>query len=203
VLRAALKKLFRFTVFICCFLLFIIILSGLDFIDLSRLFGNNRTTTSLLQVLKSESIVFLATDRITTFVYTDIRENSLLLGNREGLLIMKVTYIYGFDLSKLTEDSLVQGEGTITVHLPDVEMLEMSPDLSTAEIYTKSSGLNWLYDQFAGQNMHEDLIIQLDSVATCFALEEDLLPEREEIIRRLNDFAPVLEGYAGSLVTFE
>ena len=202
VLRIDLKRLFRFSLVLCVILILIIILSGLDIIDLKRIFGSSRTSTSLLQVLKSESIVFLATDRITTFVYTDIQENNLLLGNREGLLIMKVSYIYGFDLSKLTSDSLVCDADIITVHLPDVEMLEMSPDLSSAEIYTKTSGLCWLYDQFTGQDMHEELLSQLDSVSTVFAIEEDLLPEREEIIGRLNAFAPVLQEYAGSEITF-
>ncbi len=180
-----------------------IFLLTLNILDLSNIFGFSRSTTSVLQVLKSESLFFLATDRITTYIYTDIDENSLLLGNREGLLIMKVTYIYGLDLDILTEDSLEQDNNSIIVHLPDVEMLDMSPDLSTVDIYTKTSGLVWLYDQIAGYDMQEDLLNQFDSVATEFAYSEDLLPERSEIVTRLNGFAPVLSEYAGKDILFE
>ncbi len=116
---------------------------------------------------------------------------------------MKVTYIYGLDLDKLTEDSLEQISNSIIIHLPDVEMLYMSPDLSTVDIYTKTSGLVWLYDQIAGYDMQEDLLNQFDSVATEFAYSEDLLPERSEIVARLNGLAPVLSEYARKDILFE
>ncbi len=197
------KTLRRSVVVLFVLITLALFLSALNILDLNNLFGFSRSTTSILQVLKSESLFFLATDRITTYIYTDIDENSLLLGNREGLLIMKVTYIYGLDLEKLTEDSLEQNVNSIIVHLPDVEMLDMSPDLSTADIYTKTSGLVWLYDQIAGYDMQEDLLNQFDSVATEFAYSEDLLPERSEIVTRLNGFAPVLSEYAGKNILFE
>ncbi len=197
------KILRKSAVFLLLLVILAIFLLTLNILDLSNFFGFSRSTTSVLQVLKSESLFFLATDRITTYIYTDIDENSLLLGNREGLLIMKVTYIYGLDLDILTEDSLEQDNNSIIVHLPDVEMLDMSPDLSTVDIYTKTSGLVWLYDQIAGYDMQEDLLNQFDSVATEFAYSEDLLPERSEIVTRLNGFAPVLSEYAGKDILFE
>lgn len=197
------KTLRKSAVVLLFLIIIVMFLSTLNILDLSNLFGFSRSTTSILQVLKSESLFFLATDRITTYIYTDIDENSLLLGNREGLLIMKVTYIYGLDLDKLTEDSLEQSSNSIIVHLPDVEMLDMSPDLSTVDIYTKTSGLVWLYDQIVGYDMQEDLLNQFDSVATEFAYSEDLLPERSEILTRLNGFAPVLSEYAGKNILFE
>ena len=197
------KILRRSAVVLILLIILAILLSIMNILDLSNFFGFSRSTTSILQVLKSESLFFLATDRITTYIYTDIDENSLLLGNREGLLIMKVTYIYGLDLDKLTEDSLEQNYSSIIVHLPDVEILDMSPDLSTVEIYTKTSGLIWLYDQIAGYDMQEDLLSQFDSVATEFAYSEDLLPERSEIVSRLNGFATVLSEYAGKDILFE
>jgi len=197
------KILRRSAVVLILLIILAILLSIMNILDLSNFFGFSRSTTSILQVLKSESLFFLATDRITTYIYTDIDENSLLLGNREGLLIMKVTYIYGLDLDKLTEDSLEQSYSSIIVHLPDVEILDMSPDLSTVEIYTKTSGLIWLYDQIAGYDMQEDLLNQFDSVATEFAYSEDLLPERSEIVSRLNGFATVLSEYAGKDILFE
>ncbi len=197
------KKLLGLTVFLLFLMILAIFLSAMNILDLSNIFGFSRTATSVLQVLRSESLFFLATDKITTYIYTDIDENSLLLGNREGLLIMKVTYIYGLDLDRLTEDSLEQNLNSIIVHLPGVEMLDMSPDLSTVEIYTKTSGLVWLYDQIAGYDMQEDLLNQFDSVATEFAYSEDLLPERSEIVARLNGFAPVLSEYTGTDILFE
>lgn len=197
------KILRKSAVVLLLLIILVMFLSTLNILDLSNIFGFSRSTTSVLQVLKSESLFFLATDRITTYIYTDIDENSLLLGNREGLLIMKVTYVYGLDLDKLTEDSLEQNNSSIIVHLPDVEMLDMSPDLSTVDIYTKTSGLVWLYDQIAGYDMQEDLLNQFDSVATEFAYSEDLLPERSEIVTRLNSFAPVLSEYAGKDILFE
>lgn len=197
------KKLLGLTVFLLFLMILAMFLSAMNILDLSSVFGFSRTATSVLQILKSENLLFLATDRITTYVYTDIDENSLLLGNREGLLIMKVTYLYGLDLQKLTEDSLDNNLGSITVHLPDVEMLEMSPDLSTAELYTKTSGLVWLYDLLTGYDMQEELLHQLDSVAANFARSKDLLPDRSEIVARLNGFAPVLSEYAGTDIIFE
>lgn len=81
-------------------------------------------------------------------------------------------------------------------------MLGMSPDLSTVEIYSKTSGLVWLYDQIAGYDMQEDLMNQFDSVATDFACSEDLLPQRSEIVARLNGFTPVLSEYTGTNILF-
>ena len=51
--------------------------------------------------------------------------------------------------------------------------------------------------------MQEDLLNQFDSVATEFAYSEDLLPERSEIVTRLNGFAYVLSEYAGKDIVFE
>lgn len=196
------KRLASFAVFLVFLMVLAIFLSMTGILDLRGVFGFSRSATSILQVLKSESIMFLATDRITTYIYTDITENSLLLGNREGLLIMKVSYIFGLDLSVLTPDSLVQDSGALTVNLPDVELLEMSPDLASAELYTKTSGLVWLYDQMSGYDMHKVLLAQMDSVAIQFVASEGLLPDRSSIISRLNGFAPVLSEYAGMEVIF-
>ena len=49
----------------------------------------------------------------------------------------------------------------------------------------------------------EELLNQFDSVAIEFAYSEDLLPERSEILTRLNAFAPVLSEYAGKNILFE
>ncbi len=197
------KKLTGCTVLMLFIMVLAVFLSQLDIIDLGGVLGFSRNATSILQVLQSESLMFLATDRITTYIYTDITENSLLMGNREGLLIMKVTYLFGLDLSELTVDSIEQSSGSFIVHLPDVQLLEMSPDLTTAEIYTKTSGLVWLYDRISGFDMHKALLAQMDSVATEFVASEGLLPERAEILARLNGFAPVLSEYAGADVIFQ
>ncbi|OPL19438.1 MAG: hypothetical protein AVO35_10495 [Candidatus Aegiribacteria sp. MLS_C] len=197
------RKLLGFTALLVFLMVLAILLSIMDIIDLRGIVGFSRSSTSILQVLRSESLMFLATDRVTTYIYTDICDNSLIMGNREGVLIMKVTYLFGLDLSVLTVDSIQQTSGGYIIHLPDLELLEMSPDLTTAELYTKTSGLVWLHDRISGYDMHEALLSQMDSVATEFLFSEGLLPERSEIVSRLNGFAPVLSEYAGADVVFQ
>jgi hypothetical protein len=161
------------------------------------LFAPVRNERSVMQILKSEEMGFLVTQRVTTLVLVELDENSLLLGNREGILIATVRYYFGMDLEKLTEDSLVRSGDTLVVSMPDPEILDLSPDLATLRLWDKRSGLVVLGDLLTGYDQDMELLGMLDSSARAYADSEQLVPARDAVIQRLNRMAPLFAEYAG------
>lgn len=162
-----------------------------------HVFPWNRVERSALEVLQSEELVFLVTDRITTQICVELFESNWLLGNREGILITKVRFYYGIDLTRLTEDSLERIESGIIIHVPDAEILELAADLESVRFYSKRSGLVALSDLVSGYDQNTELLVMLDSVARAYAYEEELLPSRNQLLQRLNNMSPILSEYLG------
>jgi len=160
------------------------------------LFGS-RNERSVMQILKSEEMGFLVTQRVTTLVLVELSENSLILGEREGILVATVKFYFGMDLEKLMEDSLQRSGDTLIVHMPDPEILDLSPDLSTLRMWDKRSGLVALSDLLTGYDQEMDLLGMLDSSARAYADSQSLVPAREAVLLRLNRMAPMFAQYAG------
>lgn len=164
---------------------------------LKGLFGGDRTERSVIEVLRTEELMFLVTTRVTTLACVEIHENDAILGSREGLLLATVRIYYGIDFQTLSEDSVIRTDGRITVRMPAPSILDLSTDLSSIRFFDKRSGLQVISDIVTGRDQEAELLGMLDSTASRWASEQGLLPGRDEILARLNNLAPMLAGYAG------
>jgi hypothetical protein len=156
----------------------------------------------VIEVIRSEDLSFLVTDRLVTKVVVESKENSALLGKREGYLIATVRLYYGIDLKSLSEDAVQISDGTIYVTLPEPKELDFSVDLDSAKFLSKRSGLIVLRDFLRDLNFQQELERQLRQAAEKMLSDEALLPRREDLVRRLNAWAPALNDEIGLKVVF-
>jgi hypothetical protein len=159
-------------------------------------------TKEVIEVIRSEDLSFLVTDRLVTKVLVESKENSALLGKREGYLIATVRLYYGINLKSLSEDAVQVTDGTIYVTLPEPKELDFSVDLDSARFLSKRSGLIVLRDFLRDLNFQQELERQLRRAADKMLSDEALLPKREDLVRRLNAWAPVLRERCGLKVVF-
>ncbi len=158
---------------------------------------------SALEILQSETVLLLVTDRISTNVSFSEDKTNIWIGGSETLALIHVRYLFGMDLEKLTVDSLEYRDSVLVVHLPEIEIIEIAPDLGSLEVMHRESGLRWVGSQLSGRNETEELLDNLDVIVEEYAYEEDLIPARSEILFRLNGYAPTLAEQIGTEVIFK
>jgi hypothetical protein len=156
----------------------------------------------VIEVIRSEELSFLVTDRLVTKVVAESKENNAFLGKREGYLICTVRVYYGIDLKSLPADAVQVRDGSILVTLPEPKELDFSADLDTARFLCKRSGLIVLRDFLQDLNFQRELEQQLHRAALEMLRDEKLLPRREDLVRRMNGWAPVLTSKCGVQVVF-
>jgi hypothetical protein len=160
------------------------------------------STSAALEILRSEPIVFLATDRITTNIVVDNVENNLLLGKREGYLIARVTMFYGVDLQKLSPDAIQVSGDVITVTLPAPQELVFAVDMHSMRFLTKRSGWIAIRDWPQNLDIQAELREQLHQTAQEALRKDGLIPSREDIVRRLNGLGRMLSKGRAVRLTF-
>lgn len=170
----------------------------------------NRSESQVMRILKSEAMLFLATDKVTTQVVVEFEENNLLLGSREGMLIATVTFTYGVDLSDLTPESVTREANNILITLPDPKELAFEPDLESMRFATSQSFYTKVLDMLGGnEEIEVELLRMLHDKAAEFAASEDLTPSRQELVNRMNNYTPLIEnqfsilGFTPVTVTFQ
>ena len=154
---------------------------------------------STFNVLDVQRLSFLVTHRVTTQVVVEASESSLLLGKADGVLIAKVRFLYGIDLSGLTKADCTQEGDTTVVAVPDPEALEFIPDLDSVRYFSSASGLRRVTNTDIDK---ESLLARLERVAHSFVESEGLIPTRSEMLVPLNAFAEALAGGGGGLIEF-
>ena len=160
-------------------------------------------TREVIEVIRSEALAFLVTDRLVTKVIAESNESNALLGKREGYLIATVRIYYGIDLKSLPEDAVQVTDGNVCITLPDPQELDFSVDLDSARFLCKRSGLVVLRDFLQDLNFQRELERQLHQAAQVMLRDEKLLPLREDLVRRLNAWAPALGEKLGLKVVFQ
>jgi len=160
------------------------------------------TTKELIEVIRSEELSFLVTDRLVTKAVVESKENNLFLGVREGYLIATVRIYFGIDLKSLPEDAVQVTDGIIYIMVPEPRELDFSVDLDSARFLSKRSGLVVLRDFLQDLNFQQELERQLHQAAQEMLRNEKLLPGREEIVKRLNGWAPALSSRCNMKVIF-
>lgn len=155
-----------------------------------------------LEVLQREQLSFLVTDSIVTQTVVELKENNLLLGKREGYMIAKVTLYYGVDLSKITANDISREGRRIFITIPPPEELTFSVDLDTVRYLTKRSGLQVLTDWATDRNQKAELRSLFKGATYNFLRQEELLPQREDIVSRLNQSSGIFKESLGLEVVF-
>ena len=112
-------------------------------------------------------------------------EKSTIWGNRNGLLLAEVTVFYGFDLSRLDDDSVkIQKDRTI-VYLGEPEILTLSVDTSSMRFFTKMSGLQYFKDKMEGSSLEKEMLKEFSMASRRYFVDRNLLPARAEMLKEL------------------
>jgi len=158
--------------------------------------------SSTLEVLHSEQLTFLVTEKIVTQVVVNIDKSHWLTGVDKALVYTTVTMYYGVDLEKITESNLNQVDDTVYITLPEPELLDISVDLSNMQMFETRSGLVRIGDFITGNNNSLELIGNFETSARNFAKENGLIPSREKIIMQLNNFSTIFITQTGLIIIF-
>ncbi|KPK63656.1 MAG: hypothetical protein AMK73_04970 [Planctomycetes bacterium SM23_32] len=162
-----------------------------------------RVERSTLEFLRSEEVMFLVTDRVVTRVDVVARDGSLLMGWQEGVLIGTVEFLCGVDLNKLTAGDVRREGDRLLVTVPEPEVLQVAVDTDSLSFFEKKSGLLAVKQYLARQDTRQELTARLEERAREFISEEGLLPERADLVERLNDLvAPLLASHLSVAVEF-
>ncbi|HOO77405.1 MAG TPA: DUF4230 domain-containing protein [bacterium] len=161
------------------------------------------TERNALEVLKSEELSFLVTDRITSQIVVESNDSNPILGKKEGYLIAKAKLYYGIDLAKLTDADLARTNNQLVVHLPEPEELDFSVDLESMRFISKRSGLMVIADWITNADQEEALRTQFRDAALDYMKGEDLIPSKEMIIFRLTKLGEMFSEYIGVKVVFQ
>ena len=156
----------------------------------------------VFQLLRSESLSFLVTERLTSQITVEIDDSGLLLGTSSGTLTGVVRMYYGVDLARLTPASVKMERGGCVVVLPQPEVLDFAVDVSSLRFKTRRSLLRVIGDRLGNHDLRADLQNRFRSASDRFFREQSLLPDRATLCARLNDHAQSWTGRVGVSVSF-
>lgn len=163
----------------------------------------NRIERSTMEFLHREDLMFLVTDRVATRVDMVSKEGSVLLGWHDSVLVGTVRFLAGINLQKLTPEDIRAENGRLVVTVPDPEVLDLAVDLNSLVLFEKKSGLVAIKDYLQNRDTRGELQGRLEQRAREFAAEQDLLPKRDALVKRLNDWvSPLLKDKMQCKVEF-
>lgn len=158
---------------------------------------------SVLTLLKSESLGFLVTNKLTTQIFVEISDNSPILGQREGILIGTVSMYYGVNLKEIDSSKVQVRNNLLTIKLPDPKELDFSVDPASFKYITKRSGLNVIADYVMNKNIETELRASMKKNAEKFFIDHNMFPTRESIITQLNNYFEPFTKEFGMEIKFE
>ena len=156
----------------------------------------------VFQLLCSESLSFLVTERLTSQITVEIDDSGLLLGTSSGSLTGVVRMYYGVDLSRVKPASVRMEGGGCVVVLPEPEVLDFAVEVSSLRFKTRRSLLRVIGDRLGNHDLRADLQNRFRSASDRFFREQSLLPDRSTLCARLNEHAQSWTGRVGVPVSF-
>ncbi len=192
-------------------LMFVLIVAGAAFVSgaMWRLGGNagpasiTPDLSSAVEFLRREPLSFLVTERVVTQVVVEVKSGNLVTGYGSGVLVGKVELLYGVDLDEAALDEAAYRDGVLHVPVPAPKLLRYVPDLESLRFIEKKTALLTLVDAARDVDLFHLALAQLEHAASEFAEENDLAPTREQLLSRLNRYAPVIAAQTGVQVVFE
>lgn len=191
------------TVFLVKAALLLVVLGSVAFLGYRAFAAKpHPTVKETIEVLRTEDLAFLVTNRIVTKVVVESKENNFLLGGREGYLIVMVRVYYGIDLQQIAPEAVRLDNGVIIVTVPEPRELDFAVDLDSIRFLSKRSGWIVVRDFLQDLDFRQELQKRVHEVATEMIRLEKLSPSRDDLVNRLNRVAPVLSGKCGMRVVF-
>lgn len=160
-------------------------------------------THTAIEFFRREPLSFLVTERIVTQVVVEKHAGNMLLGEKDGFLFGTVELLYGVDLAALDADAIRKQDDGIHVRVPAPTLLRAVPDLESVRFLQKRSPMMVMADKLSGDDFYRACLLELDDAALEFAQAHGLVPTREQLIQRLNDYAPAIASKLGTAVRFE
>jgi len=151
-----------------------------------------RIEEETIQFLRREDLLFLVTDRVVARVDVVAREGNIILGWRDSVLIGTAKFLCGINLKKLSPEDIRREEDKLVVTVPDPEVLDCSVDLDSLVLFEKKTGLVAIKEYLENRDTRDELQKQLEARARAFVTEQELLPKRDVLVKRLNDWAAPL-----------
>ncbi len=142
------------------------------------------------------------TKRVSTQIVVEHTESNMW-GQWRGVLWATVSWLYGVDMSKLTEKDLRRDGDAIIVHLPEPQWLEFNIVPGSENFVSKSTAMPKMVEFFNTGQQQKVLHDRIRDTAQKFARDQKLCPTREELVRQLNDAAAPLKKAAGVELRFE
>jgi hypothetical protein len=160
------------------------------------------TSSSVMEMLKSEAVKKLILNETTIRVAGELKDlavksddysviggfRDLVLGEKQLFFMINVKYSFGIDLEKITSDDVRIDEETITIVLPEPEVLENKPDYKTLGQISKTPVLRALWDNMSGRDVTLELVTAIQDDAGTFAKQNGMNISKEECIKYLDAF---------------
>ena len=153
-------------------------------------------------LLKSDAMAFLVTQRLTSQITVEVDESSLWLGSSRGTLTGIVRMYYGVDLEQLTPGSVHREGDVCVVDLPEPAVLDFAVDVGTLSFRTERSILQIVGDRLRGHDLRGDLQNRFRSAAEAYFREQELMPDRATLCARLTEHSESWSGRVGAEVRF-
>ena len=153
-------------------------------------------------LLKSDAMAFLVTQRLTSQITVEVDESSLWLGSSRGTLTGIVRMYYGVDLEQLTPGSVHREGDVCVVDLPEPAVLDFAVDVGTLSFRTERSILQIVGDRLRGHDLRGDLQTRFRSAAEAYFREQELMPDRATLCARLTEHSESWSGRVGAEVRF-
>jgi hypothetical protein len=211
-------KGFIFIIFFFLFLFFIKIVAP-NF--LARFFMPTAfqiTSSSVMELLKSEPVKKLILNETTIRVAGELKDlavksddysvrgdfRDFILGEKQLFFMINVKYSFGMNLEKITSGDVRVDEQSITITLPEPEVLKNEPDYNTLSRISKSSALRAIWDNVSGRDITLELATALQNDAGKFAQQNGMNFSKEECIKYLDTFFnAIISGKTDKRIIFK
>jgi hypothetical protein len=171
----------------------------------SSYFSLNLPADRVLTILKSENLDFLVRRRQVTQVVLirtadtswwdwvpyvgDIRE----MLKEEGVLTANVKVYYGFDMKKLSNKSISDSGNTITITLPEPEVLDYAVDIESLKFRSIKKGVatrigNAFRDESLKDKLQKDIKLSVDE----FVSFPGTMPTKNELLQEMAGFEKLM-----------
>lgn len=157
--------------------------------------------TMTAQMLHSEDLMFMVTNRVVTQIMVEQKQESVWAGRREGVLVATTRMYYGVDMTKVTDKDIHDMGDRVVIVLPSPRVLDFAIDPNFKTI-TKRSGVNVALDWMYGNDLEAEMRSQIQTAALKFAYHNELVPKPAVVLRRLNRTARLFSSQVGKPVVF-